>query len=33
MKTLTSFVPVRDEDMLMRVAKAEWKMRKKRGVV
>jgi hypothetical protein len=33
MKTLTSFVPVRDEDMLMRVAKAEWKMRKKRGVL
>jgi len=32
MKTLTSFVPVRDEDMLMRVAKAEWKMRKKRGL-
>lgn len=32
MKTLTSFVPVRDEDMLMRVAKAEYKMRKKRGV-
>lgn len=31
MKTLTSFVPIRDEDMLMRVAKAEWKMRKKRG--
>jgi hypothetical protein len=31
MKTLTSFVPVRDEDMLMRVAKAEYKMRKKRG--
>jgi hypothetical protein len=33
MKTLTSFIPVRDEDMLMRVAKAEWKMRKKRGVM
>ena len=32
MKTLTSFVPVRDEDMLMRVAKAEYKMRKKRGM-
>ena len=32
MKTLTSFVPVRDEDMLMRVAKAEYKMRKKRGL-
>ncbi|KAK6440345.1 hypothetical protein LTR95_003426 [Oleoguttula sp. CCFEE 5521] len=31
MKTLTSFVPVRDEDLLMRVARAEWKMRKRRG--
>ena len=31
MKTLTSFVPVRDEDMLMRVAKAEYKMKKKRS--
>ena len=31
MKVLTSFVPIRDEDLLMRVARAEWRMRKKRG--
>ena len=31
MKVLTSFVPVKDEDLLMRVARAEWKMRKKRA--
>lgn len=31
MKVLTSWIPVRDEDMLMRVAQAEWKQRKKRG--
>ncbi|KAF2088677.1 RabGAP/TBC [Saccharata proteae CBS 121410] len=31
MKTLTSWVPVKDEDLLMRVAKAEWKQRKKRA--
>ncbi|KAK8154725.1 hypothetical protein IWX90DRAFT_392693 [Phyllosticta citrichinensis] len=31
MKTLTSWVPVKDEDFLMRVAKAEWKARKKRA--
>ncbi|TGZ81756.1 RabGAP/TBC [Ascodesmis nigricans] len=30
MKNLTSFVPVRDEDMLMRVVKAEWKARRRR---
>nr|POE93611.1 tbc domain-containing protein [Quercus suber] len=30
MKVLTSFVPIRDEDLLMRVARTEWKMRKKR---
>ncbi|KAI4730271.1 RabGAP/TBC [Aureobasidium sp. EXF-10728] len=29
MKVLTSWVPVRDEDMLMRVAKAEWKIHMK----
>jgi hypothetical protein len=29
MKVLTSWVPVRDEDMLMRVAKAEWKINMK----
>ncbi|KAF2211241.1 hypothetical protein CERZMDRAFT_90962 [Cercospora zeae-maydis SCOH1-5] len=31
MKVLTSFVPVKDEDMLMKVAHVEYKMRKKRG--
>ncbi|KAL0254853.1 hypothetical protein SLS55_009377 [Diplodia seriata] len=31
MKTLTSWVPVKDEDLLMRVARAEWKQRKKRA--
>ncbi|EKG17763.1 hypothetical protein MPH_04978 [Macrophomina phaseolina MS6] len=31
MKTLTSWIPVKDEDLLMRVARAEWKQRKKRG--
>ncbi|OCL04079.1 RabGAP/TBC [Glonium stellatum] len=31
MKVLTSWVPIKDEDLLMRVAKAEWKMRKKRA--
>jgi len=31
MKVLTSFVPIRDEDLLMRVAKAEWKLKKKRA--
>ncbi len=31
MKVLTSFIPVKDEDLLMRVARTEWKMRKKRG--
>jgi hypothetical protein len=31
MKVLTSFIPVKDEDLLMRVTRAEWKMRKKRG--
>ncbi|KAK4498400.1 hypothetical protein PRZ48_011058 [Zasmidium cellare] len=29
MKVLTSFVPIKDEDLLMRVARAEWKMKKK----
>ncbi|KAK4613927.1 TBC domain-containing protein [Fulvia fulva] len=33
MKVLTSFVPVKDEDVLMRVAKAEYKMKKKRDGV
>jgi len=31
MKVLTSWIPIRDEDLLMRVAKAEWKMRRKRA--
>ncbi|KAK4556061.1 hypothetical protein LTR86_006757 [Recurvomyces mirabilis] len=31
MKVLTSFIPIKDEDLLMRVARTEWKMRKKRA--
>lgn len=31
MKVLTSFVPIKDENLLMRVAKAEYRMKKKRG--
>lgn len=30
MKALTSFVPIKDEDILMKVTKAEWKSRKSR---
>lgn len=30
MKVLTSWIPVRDEELLMRVAKAEWKLHRKR---
>ena len=30
MKTLTSWIPVRDEELLMRVAKAEWKGHRRR---
>ncbi|KAK5138014.1 hypothetical protein LTR08_005811 [Meristemomyces frigidus] len=33
MKVLTSFVPIKDEDLLMRVAKTEYKLRKKRAGV
>ncbi|PVI00074.1 RabGAP/TBC [Periconia macrospinosa] len=33
MKVLTSWVPIKDEDMLMRVAKTEYKLRKKRATV
>ncbi|KAF2676815.1 RabGAP/TBC [Lentithecium fluviatile CBS 122367] len=33
MKVLTSWVPIKDEDLLMRVAKTEYKMRKKRANV
>ncbi|KAI9674159.1 MAG: hypothetical protein M1817_001977 [Caeruleum heppii] len=29
MKVLTSWVPIRDEDLLMRVARAEWKMKRR----
>ncbi|KAF2402424.1 RabGAP/TBC [Trichodelitschia bisporula] len=32
MKVLTSWIPVKDEDLLMRVVHTEWKLRKKRGV-
>ena len=31
MKVLTSFVPIKDEDLLMRVARAEWNLRKKKA--
>jgi len=31
MKVLTSWIPVKDEDLLMKVAAAEWRQRKKRG--
>ncbi|PSN67595.1 RabGAP/TBC [Corynespora cassiicola Philippines] len=31
MKVLTSWIPIKDEDLLMRVAKTEYKMRKKRA--
>ncbi|KAJ9667796.1 hypothetical protein H2201_001982 [Coniosporium apollinis] len=31
MKVLTSWIPVKDEDLLMKVAKAEWKQRKRRA--
>ena len=30
MKVLTSWIPVKDDDLFMRVAKAEWKMHKRR---
>ena len=33
MKVLTSWIPIKDEELLMRVAKAEYKMRKKRANV
>jgi len=32
MKVLTSWVPVRDEDLLMKVARAEWRGRRGRGM-
>jgi hypothetical protein len=31
MKVLTSWIPIQDDDLLMRVANAEWRQRKKRG--
>lgn len=31
MKVLTSFVPIKDEDLLMHVAKMEWRQRKKKA--
>jgi hypothetical protein len=31
MKVLTSGIPVKDEELLMRVAKVEYRMRKKRA--
>lgn len=30
MKVLTSWIPIRDEEMLMKVTKAEWKRRRRR---
>ena len=30
MKVLTSWIPVRDEELLMHVAKAEWKMHRRK---
>lgn len=30
MKALTSFIPIKDEDLLMKVAKAEWKAHQRR---
>ena len=33
MKNLTSFVPVKDEEMLMRVVKREWRRGRRRGRV
>ena len=30
MKVLTSWIPIKDEEMLMRVARVEWKMRRRR---
>ena len=31
MKVLTSWLPVKDEEMLMRVARVEWKNKRRRG--
>lgn len=31
MKVLTSWIPIQDEDLFMRIARAEWKMHLKEG--
>ena len=31
MKTMTSWIPIKDDDLFMRVAKAEWKVHKRKG--
>lgn len=31
MKVLTSWIPIKDEDLFMRVAKVEWKVHKRKG--
>ncbi len=31
MKVLTSWIPIQDEDLFMRIAKAEWKMHQKKS--
>ena len=31
MKVLTSWIPVKDEDLFMRIAKTEWKMHKRKA--
>jgi hypothetical protein len=31
MKVLTSWIPIQDEDVFMRVARAEWKVHRKKG--
>ena len=33
MKVLTSWIPIRDEDLFMKVAKAEWKVHKRKGAL
>jgi hypothetical protein len=31
MKVLTSWIPIKDEDLFMKVAKAEWKIHTRKG--
>lgn len=31
MKVLTSWIPIKDEELMMRVAKVEWKMKRKKA--